>query len=1065
MKHFFNIVLTLMFASVLPANAARNYSEVNTASEQTGVKNISGTVKDDSGEPLVGVSVFVENTTVGVSTDLDGSYSINVNENAKTLIFSCIGFNTQKIAITDKSVINIVLQAETKLIDEVVVVGYGVQKKASSVASITTTKAEDLLKGGSVNSLGEAIQGRLNGVTAINSSGKPGANNVDLYIRGKSSWVNSSPLIMVDGIERDFNDVDMNEIESISVLKDASATAVYGVRGANGVILVTTRRGEGKEPHIVFNASVGLKSPTAKVDWPDYITSMKVYNQALANEQTWDNLIPQSQFDAWANAYATGNYGPYNEVFPQVDWYDVMIKPVSTTQQYNISIDGGNNFLKYFVSLGYHRDGDIFDLEKQKNYDPRSTFQRYNYRANLDFNITKTTKFSVNVAGKVGYRGDKYADDGATYTKMIQAPINSFPVKYENGYWGDMESGMYNVLANMYNQGERTVKTSQNWYDFTLKQKLDFITEGLSVSARFSYNSYITTTGRKLAGNILGQNDYNSSIGVIRYFRQYDYSNPQIGEDGSLTYPVLRELRLPSENAMDDMPLGVTYDNLSATGSQEVYQFDINYARTFAEKHNVSALALVNRTVKKYNDGTSQMAFPEYREDWVGRLTYNYMEKYLAEFNISYTGSEKFAPGRRFGLFPSYSVGWRLSEEDFVKNSIGKVLKNLKFRYSWGKVGSDAGSNRFAYIQTYEQAGGVVYGDGNGVNTGLTYKEGTAANVYSTWETAIKQNLGMDASLWGKLNITLDLFNERRNGILMTPRDAVFWYPVSLSAANIGKTKNHGLELEVSWYDKIGTDWRYNIGFGFSTSENRVVYRGDPEGFADYQKDAGKPIGWQKRYIAVGNYESIDDVFNYAQTGISGSTAKNVIPGDLVYIDYNGDGILDSNDVVVSEHVNYPLTTYTLNLGISWKSLSLSAMFYASQGAYRQMYAQLYYDFPEGAVKAQPNYLDYWTYDTANTSGVIRFAPHTRQGRAFVDTDNTYRDADFSYLRLKTLELRYAFPKKLLKRARVSECTFYANGNNLFTITGVDGRIDPEVKEVSAYPMVRTYTFGVRLGF
>ena len=1053
--------LVLLLFSGMVLLSANLYAQTSGSGKQTGQRTLSGVVKDDAGQPLVGVSVFVEKTSIGVSTDLDGRYQITVPEGTNALTFSCIGFISEIVPVQKSGQINVELEPEARLIDEVVVVGYGVQKKASSVASISATKSEDLLKGGNVNSVSEALQGRLNGVTAINSNGKPGANSVTLYIRGKSSWVDSSPLIMVDGVERDFNDVDMNEVESISVLKDASATAVYGVRGGNGVILVTTKRGEGKDPHVVFNASVGLKSPTSKVTWPDYVTSMKVYNAALANEQTWSSLIPQSQFDAWENAYATGNYGPYNEQFPQVDWFDEMIKDVSTTQHYNVSIDGGNKFLKYFVSLGYHNDGDIYKLKKMEDYDPRSTYQRYNYRANLDFNLTKTTKFSVNIAGKIAYRGDKY---GGGYEKIIQAPINSFPVKYENGYWGDMESGMYNVLANMYSQGENRTKSSQNWYDFSLKQDLDFITKGLSATAKFSYNSYINTTDKKVVGYVMGQNEYNASIGVIRYYRKYDYSQPQVADDGTVTYPVEKELRLPSENSMDDMPIGVSYDNLSGAGSTQVYEFDINYARTFAEKHNVTALALVNRTVKKYNSG-STMAFPEYREDWVGRLTYNYKEKYLAEFNISYTGSEKFAPGRRFGLFPSYSVGWRASEEKFIKDAIGKVVKNLKIRYSYGIVGSDAGSNRFAYVQTYNQGGGVVYGDGNGVNTGLTYQEGTAANVYSTWETATKQNIGLDASFWGKLNLTLDLFDEKRKGILMTPRDAVFWYPVTLSSANIGKTKNHGIEMELAWNDNIGRNWHYNAGLGFAISENRVVYRGDPKGFADYQKDAGKPIGWQSRYIVVGNYETIDDVYNYAQTALSNTTAKTVIPGDYVYIDYNGDGILDSNDKVVSAHQNYPLATYTLNLGISYKSLSLSAMFYAAEGAYRIMDAPLYYDFPEQVIKAQPNHLDYWTPATANTTGVKRFPAHTRQGRYFVYTDNTESETNTSYMRLKTVELKYQVPKKWLGRSHISGCSLYVNGNNLFTLTKMDRRIDPESSNTTAYPIVKTYTFGVRLSF
>jgi TonB-linked SusC/RagA family outer membrane protein len=1027
-------------------------------------RTFSGVVNSPDGDPLAGAIVIVMPSGAGSATDSNGHFSVTLDNSAENIAISYLGMKSLTLPVSSlPQPFVVTLEAEANTIDDILVVGYGVQRKASSVASITQTKREDLQKGGTVNSVSEAIQGRLNGVIAINSNAKPGANTANIYIRGKSSWTSTTPLVLVDGVERDFNDVDFDQVESISVLKDASATAVYGTRGGNGVILLTTRRGSEAPPQVTFNGSFGFKQPTQRFEWPDYLYSMNVWNEAATNDMSWNSIIPQSTITAWENAYATGNYGPYNEMFPQIDWYDAVMRDFGTTQQYNVTVDGGNNVMKYFASVGYHRDGDIFNLKKQPDYDPRSNFERYNWRLNLDFNITPSTTLSANISGKIGYRQEKVSGDDATYTVIMRSPTNEFPLKHDNGYWGDTASGGYNILANMYGQGELSEKSSQNWYDFILKQDLGMLLKGLSVTGKVSYNSYIDTRSVKRKGKILGENDYNAGLSVIRYYKRFDYTQPVVGPDGSITYPLVEEKRLPGENTMDDLPLNSVYDNLRNFGDQQYYEFAVNYANSFGD-HNVTALALVNRTVKKFTNNAN-LQFPSYREDWVGRITYNYKERYLAEFNISYTGSENFAPANRFGLFPSMSVGWRISEEPFVKRLTSGKLNNLKLRYSYGQVGSDVGSgSRFKYIQTYSSAGGVVYGDGTGVNTGNRYTEGNLADPYSGWETATKQNLGLEIGLWNKLNISVDLFDEKREGILMSPRNFPFWLAATPGDRNLGKTKNHGFEIEAHWNDKIGTDWNYSIGFNMAMSENRVVFRDDPTDFADYQKDAGKPIDAQKRLIAIGNYQTIDDIYNAAATNLT--TINKIVPGDLVYVDYNGDGIIDNaGDSVVSDKLNYPLATYTANLGVGWKGLRLSAMFYAPIGQHKIYPGVLYFDFPEGQKKAQPLSVERWTPETANTSGVRRPATHLRENRTHNDTNNTLRYIDYSYLRLKTVELSYEFPKKWLSRANISGCRLYVNGNNLWTLSDIDPGMDPETNDVNAYPIVKTYTVGARISF
>lgn len=1025
-------------------------------------RSIKGQIVDaKSNEPLIGVNITVEGTSNGTISDVDGHFTLTVTPNA-VLKISYIGYQEMQLKVADlKKDAIISLEEDSKQLEEVVVVGYGVQKKVTSVGSITQTGGNELMKGGSVNSVSEALQGKLNGVVAINSSGMPGDNEVKMYIRGKSTWDNTDPLVLVDGIERNMNDVDMNEIESISVLKDASATAVYGVRGGNGVILITTKRGTDTAPVINFSANYTFKSPTTSMKLADHVTAMQAYNMAMANDASWDKLIPQSTIDAWSRAYAEGNYGAYNDVFPYVNWWDELITG-GFTQNYNINIRGGTDYMKYFASAGYQGDGDIYDLKKNDDFDPRHTYKRYNWRSNFDFNFTKSTKLSINIAGSMGYR-NKSIDNDSPFNRILTESTSDHPIMYSDGNWGDDEEK--NPVANMNLGGAKLRKTFQGWYDASLEQKLDFITKGLKVAAKVSYSSSSTTNTDIYRG---GGSADQALKSIVRYHRVYDYANPVVNTDGTITYPMIEDKRLPTSESVP-LPPGVTmWDGLDAYTRRFYYEFSVAYNRSFND-HNVSALALVNRKIydERYTENNTQyMRFPNYNEDWVGRVTYNWKERYLTEMNISYTGSEKFARGDRFGLFPSFSLGWRLSEEPFIKKSIGKVLTNAKFRYSWGKVGSDAGAKRWNYIQQFTSDGNITLGtDASGQIWGPLYHEGDVANLNSTWEKSTKQNLGIEIGLWNKLDITLDLFDEKRKDILMEPQTTSFITGAKFNALNIGSTKNHGFELELHYNDKIGSDFRYHVGFTLASSENRVVFRDDPVNGPDHLKEAGKPIGHQNRYLAVGNYETIDDVFNNAQTGSINSVAPGqVVPGDFIYIDFDSNGILNGQDKVAVDELNYPLHTYGLNLGFEWKGLSFSAMFYAPTGVYKLVNSVYSASFKSGKINAQPDVMNAWTPETANTTGVRAPALHLTNDGAFNGTESTYRYQNFSYLRLKTMELGYNLPKKWLKTVGLKSLQVYVTGNNLLTWWGGDDRIDPE-GEQAKYPILRSFTSGVRVSF
>jgi len=1027
-----------------------------------------GQVKDAvSGEPMIGVSVRVKGTGSGTITDFDGNFSVKASK-GDILVISYVGYKTLELDLKNKMTLGVIsLGEDTETLEEVVVVGYGVQKKVSSVGSIATAKGDDLLKIGSVNSVSEALQGQMPGVVAINSTSKPGADKASLLIRGKSTWGEAAPLVLVDGIERDFNDVDVNEIESISVLKDASATAVYGVKGANGVILLTTKRGLEQKPEISFTANFGFKQPSAAPEWSDYVTSMKQYNRAQANDGNWGSLVPESTITAWKNAYATGNYGPYNDVFPEVDWWKELVKNVGYEQAYNLNVRGGTKKMSYFVSLGYLHDGDIFNSTKQEDFDPSFSYRRYNWRSNFDFNITSTTKLSFNVAGKMGYQNQPSyyenvdSPDERFFKTFFTAPSNEFPIKYSNGIWGDGLSSDQNIACLMNEGGSRSIKQHQGFYDVILNQKLDFITKGLSLKASLSYTTSSSWTTQLMPGKIFGKDDLVAQRTHIRINRVYDYTNPIYNADGTITYNYT-EKRYPDGNAPGDLPVGGVYDGFKAYGRKLYYELALNYNRRFGD-HDVSALFVFNR---KMNESTNQsvMNFPAYEEDWVGRVTYNFKERYLAEFNGAYTGSEKFAPGRRFGFFPSASIGWRISEEPWVKKWTKGILTNLKVRYSYGVVGNDKGATRFNYIQKFTQlSANAQFGKYQTSNWGPLYKEGKLADPDATWEESIKQNIGIEIGLWGKLNFTVDLFDEKRNNILMTRNTIPSWADsgIDFPQVNLGKTKNHGFELDIAWNDHVGK-FNYYAKFNFATSENRIVFIDDPKNQKEYLKKAGKSIGYVNKYLATGNFQSLDDIYNSAQSTIANGTHNTLIPGDLYYIDYNGDGMIDAKDMVPMKNLNYPTTTLGFTLGGSYKGIGFNMLWYSAMDVYKEAIPSYLWDFPEGNIKAQPNTLSTWTADAPIQSGPIRPSIHVQ--RSYNSVASTYTYTNHAYLRLKNLEVNYQIPKRWLQPLRLTKLQVYVNGTNLLTFSKGDSRRDPEHSGQNVYPMVRRYNIGFRLG-
>ncbi len=1030
------IALTLLFAlcSVVSLSAQTN-------------SLVSGVVVDESGNAVIAATVVLrDNPGVGTVTDMSGAFSISV-PSGSTLVVSYLGMTPQEIAVGTRTHLSVTLASDTQAIEEVVVVGYGQQKKVSSVGSIATTKGDDLLSTGGVSSVSGALQGQMAGVVAVNSTGKPGSETADIYIRGKSSTSDNTPLCLVDGVERDIDDIDMNEVESVSVLKDASATAVYGVKGANGVILVTTKRGTNSRPQIGFSSSVGFKQPTTSYDFSDYVTSMEAYNQAQVNDGNWGSLISQATIDAWSNAYATGNYGAYNDIFPEVNWSDAMTKDFGVSHNYNLNVRGGTERMSYFASLGYLFDGDIYVTEKQEEYDPRYYYKRYNWRTNFDYKLSKSTKISFNIAGSLGYQNQPgYANgDGTLFNNVFTSENNTYPIMYSNGVYGTGANDTGNVVAMLNGTGQRTYKTFKGMYDLSIKQDLDFITKGLSASAKVSYNS-------------TAKNESAITVDRLLESRTYDYENPTVDQYGNITYNTLTVNRLPEDYPLiGDLPATSSYNAYSSSSRQLYYEASISYAREFGE-HDVTALGLFNRRIEQSN-----VAFPSYEEDWVGRVTYGYKDKYLTEVNAAYTGSEKFAPGRRFGFFPSFSVGWRPTEEAFMHNIRDKWLSNMKIRYSWGKVGSDNGAARFNYIQEFSSSSNVSFGATTNNTTSTIYTEGTLANEAATWEESIKQNLGLEMTICKKLFLTLDLYDEYRTGILSTLTNFAPWIGIGLPSDNIGITKNHGLEFEATWRDRIGKDFNYNVTFNVGASENRIIYNDDALDADWYTKDEGKSIGYNTAYITSGNYSIVDDIYNSPISGISGVTTEMLVPGDLMYYDYNCDGQISTLDLVPSQYNDYPVTTYSLTFGFNWRNFGFSAMFYAATGVYKDNIQYLLYDFPANYVKTQTDVVNTWSYNDAQSTEIIRPSLHLASG--WNKLTSNYNYTDHSYLRLKNLEVSYVLPKSWTSKVSISRCQVYANGSNLLTWQRNDSQRDPETSSHSVYPMVKRYNLGVRITF
>lgn len=1024
---------------------------------------VKGNLVDGTGEPLIGATVKVKgNAGVGAVTDFDGNFIISVPSENSTLVFTYVGMKTKEVKIGKKRELKLTLE-DDNAIGEVVVVGYGQQKKASVVGAITQTTGKVLERAGGVSDIGSALTGNLPGVITTSSSGMPGDEDPKIVIRGVSSWNSSDPLVLVDGIERPMSSVDIHSVQSISVLKDASATAVYGVKGANGVILITTKRGTEGKAKISASASSALKLVSKLPETYGSADALYYVNQAIKHEL---GLSPSS----WGDIRSTDFINNYNapagsidpetgllmsERYPDVDWQKELFKDYAMSYNANVNIAGGTKAVKYYAAIDYQHEGDLFrEWKNNRGYTSGYGFNRINVRSNLDFQLTKTTTLKANLAGSHGIRKSPYGLDKGSWaeTQLWQAaysaPHDTFLPQYSDGVWGYFpkdEQGSPNSVTQLALHGEQATTTTRINTDFTLEQDLSFITKGLKASAIVSWDNVFVEASR-------GVNDLDHAA-------QYKYIDP-------ITGVVTYKQKPGGKNNFDFVETiawktdaGALNNNL--TQRNLFYQAQLYWGRKFGQ-HDVTAMGVFNRSER-----ATGSQFTNYREDWAFRTTYNYADRYMLEYNGAYNGSEKFSKDNRFAFFNSGAIGWNVANEKWFKpvaetKVFGRNLVDiLKLRYSYGEIGEDNVWERWLYQTTWAYGGKTHLDSTNPGNESIYtwYKEAKVGNPDIHWEKAIKQNFGIDyAFLGGLVAGSLEFFNEKRSDIMIagSSRSVPFYFGASAPYMNKGRTKTTGYELEVRLKYDFANGIHAYANMNMTHAKNVVTEHDDPVMLPSYQKNVGYSIGQAKSYLDNGTAQSWDDVI--AMTPHN-TNDNQKLPGQYIITDFNGDGVIDTNDSAPYGYTGTPQNTYNATIGIDYKGFSIYAQFYGVTNVSRYVAfnslpkSYLHTVFKEGA---------YWSPSTPDGIPSLRMnsTPSYYEGTRFL--------YDGSFCRLKNLEVAYTWNGGWIKSLGLSMLKVYVNGNNLFLWTDMPDDRESNfagtgLASQGAYPTMKRINFGFKL--
>ncbi|WP_294479837.1 TonB-dependent receptor [uncultured Bacteroides sp.] len=1025
--------------------------EKTNAQQQTKKRTITGTVTaSDNQEPIIGASVWLKNSSVGAITDIDGKYSIHIEGIGGALEFSYMGYKKKEVAIGDQKVINIVLDPDTEVLDEVVVVGYGSQKKASVIGAISTLDVGQLKVPGS--SISSVLAGQLAGVVSMSRSGEPGKNSAaDFYIRGVSSFKGTStPLVLVDGIERELDLVDTEDIASFSILKDASASAVYGVRGANGVILITTKKGKSGKPAINVRTEFGFTSPTKKPQMAGSAEWAEMYNEAYQTKYYSDDVIRK---------YRDGSD---SDIYPNVDWFDALFNDMAANQRVNLSINGGGDIVKYYVSGSFYNESSIYKTAGNiYGYDSSIRYNKFNFRANVDINVTPSTLLNVNLANIYEKSfGPGFGDnDNDIWGYTFATSPNAFPVEYSDGKLsGPSTDSGYNPWNMLVHSGYREQFWNSSQSLIGITQDFEKIWEplkGLTANVKFSWDAWNTTLQRRAK--------------IETFYHAHGRA-----EDGSLIYDDNNKDGIWDPVHTGSSQLGF---NIGRKGTMTTYlEGSLNYNRLFADKHRVGALLLYNQKIKTNTQaGDGNAALPFKNQGLAGRVTYAFKDTYFVEGNIGYNGSENFARGHRFGFFPAAAIGWMASSEKWFEPAT-KVIDLLKFKASYGKVGNDdiGGQRRWVYESTIVDSDSFKYGkDGSQGGSGI--RVGEVENLTASWEEALKLNIGIEMSLFNKLKIQGDYFREERTGIFLQRQSLPAMVGLStIPYVNVGETLNQGFDGTVEYSQQIGQVFVTARG-NFTYTRNELINNDQPDYQYKYQNRIGKPFGSNGALqpfglVALGLFQSQEEIDNSPE-----QTFGEYRVGDIKYQDLNGDGKVDELDMRAIGYTNLPEIIYGFGATAQWKNWDVNVFF---QGVSHTSFflggSSITSPFSSGNMERSAINKDVYgkVWMSTNTdeqnANVIypRLSRSGGEGSSNNSKTSTWWMRDGSFMRLKNFELGYTMPKAMMSKTFIKSLRFYVSGSNLLTFSNFK-LWDPEKgnSDGSGYPLNRVFTIGFNANF
>lgn len=1037
-----------------------------TMQAQNGI-TVKGTVTDGTADPLIGATIKVKgNASLGTVTDFDGNFQLNVPSESSVLLISYVGMTTKEIKIGKQRSFKVTLQDDTQL-QEVVVVGFGQQKKASVVGAITQTTGEVLERAAGIGSVGAALTGNLPGVATIATTGQPGEEDPQIYIRGAAAWnQDAQPLILVDGVKREIKSVDITSVATISVLKDASATAVYGVEGANGVILITTKRGQEGKAKIDFGFNATLKTVSKLPRKYDSYDGYMYRNQAIENElaiggdaswayyrpQTFINLFRNQDRNVIPNYNSNGDYvGDYSQAerYPNVDWQDEMFKSTAFSYNTNLNISGGTKFVKYFVSFDYQNEGDMTRIwENNQGYEGGYAYNRLNVRSNLDFQITKTTQFKVNLFGSNAQQKTPryyYGNSGEFFQQQNWAgaygmPPNVFPVQFSDNSWGyyPLVSNMANSPMNVAMSGYELKTITRIFTDFALEQNLDFITKGLIARGTISWDNQFNEGSRGI----------DQAGGGHASKRMY-----MLPEDGILR-PETQIYTNTGFDFYEKVDWSTAGGNVNYTNRATEMSLQLFWGRQFG-KHNVTLMGNWKRRIQAGNAELENR-----REDWVFRTTYDYNSKYFAEFNGAYNGSQKFSPDNRFAFFCSGAAGWMISEEPFMKKLKEKrIIDMFKIRGSIGEIGDDNAGARWAYMNQWAVLNKVAMNLDGGQSPYQGYRESVIAAPDLKWATVLKKNLGFDyAFLGGMFAGSFDWFRDDRKDIFVSGgnRSVPSYYGArTVPDINKGEMKNAGFEFEIRFNKVLKNGMRFWANCNYTYAHNEIKLKDDPKLLPGYRRAQGYSQGQYTSFIDNGYIKTYDELYS---TPAREKDDTQVMIGDHYIVDFNADGVVDETyDQAPIGYTGNPEHTYNATIGWEWKGWSWFAQFYGVTGVTRDVGLA---SFNNKLLTVYDNG-DWWSPTTGNGEVVVpRFTTQVAYN------DGTQYLYDGSYFRLKNVEVAYTWTKGWIKKLGFSSLKIYLNGNNIFMITKM-----PDDREGNgsfsggggAYPTVRRFNLGVKL--